>query len=96
MTGPETVTGYTVPGDQPITVTLKPRNWQGFHGWELFAAGDYFGLVGQYGAGPYTFRAYGTGLGLDLQPVALEADFDSREEAVQWLLDGYLTARAES
>jgi hypothetical protein len=92
VTGPETVTGWTVPGDQPITVTLESRNWEGFfRGWEVFVGARWVGLIGGYEY-PQRFRGYGYGSGLDGRGFD---DFDTRAEAVQWLLDGYLT-RAES
>jgi hypothetical protein len=87
MTGPETVTGYTVPGDQPISITLEPVQWLAFD-----ADGDYVGILAHDFD---VWRGYGVGPDLDGHRVAVEDDFDSREEAVQWLLDGYLT-RAEA
>ena len=98
MSGPETVTGWTVPGDQPITVTLEPVQWL------MFDADDnYVGMLGKFDGPlgrieevkPVSFSARGYGQDLDGHRVQVEADFDTREEAVQWLLDGYLT-RAES
>ena len=90
MTDPETVTGWTVPGDQPITVELRP-----VPSWELYHGGRYVGLLDHWVGMGDMWKVHGYGLDLDGHRVAVEADFDSRDEAVQWLLDGYLT-RAES
>src|SRR5438046_3933007 len=89
VTGPETITGWTVPGDQPITIELRP-----VPSWELFHEGRYVGQVDHL-IGLFRWQAHGYGQDLDEHRVAAVADFDSREEAVQWLLDGYLS-RAES
>jgi hypothetical protein len=69
-------------------VTLRPVHWRGFFdGWEVWVGLDYMGLVGEYDE-PLRFRAYGTGLSLDSDPVPTEADFASRDEAVAWLVNG--------
>jgi hypothetical protein len=89
VTGPETITGWTVPGDKPITVTLEPVTSRTSY---VYCEGRYVGIL----AFDYdVWRGYGYGQGLDGHRVAVEDDFDTREEAVQWLVDGYLS-RAES
>jgi hypothetical protein len=65
--------------------TLKPRDWPDFHGWEVFDGPDYLGLIGEY-SDPLRYRAYGTRLGLDGEPVAVERECPTRDEAEAWLM----------
>jgi hypothetical protein len=72
-------------------VTLKPRHWAGFFdGDEVWDGPDYMGLVGRYDNEydqPIRYRAYGTRLGVDGEPVAVEAEFPTQDEAVTWLVE---------
>jgi hypothetical protein len=52
---------------------------------EVFDGDDYLGLITEY---PGRFRVYGTRLGLDYRLVSMEAEFETKDEAVAWLLDG--------
>jgi hypothetical protein len=69
-----------------VSLVSVPGTWR--EGWQVFDAGDYMGLVVRYDG--QRFRAYGVGLSLDLEPVQAELEFTSRDEAVEWLLDGHL------
>lgn len=68
-----------------MSVSLRPVHWRGFFdGWEVWDGLDYLGLVGEYDE-PLRYRAYGVRLGVDGEPVALEYESGSKDEAVAWL-----------